>query len=784
MNRCPKCGSLILPEDKFCGICGTRIVHEELRSDFLEASKTTDNHRGVIMTDTYALASKFNVARNVVIDILKKYIDDISAHINYQLLDVYEQLQQETYMPVFSSNNSKDWKAYHKILYRNGLVRFREKTEYLFIIGGEDVIPMPNIPNVFEITDTVIPTDFVYAYSSVLYKDTMEIINSVSSQIINYHVGRLPLGTDADISILKNYLERASKVVKDGIPIQMSYAQCDPTWKRVSKKTMSILDREGLIPNIKIDPFLCYENYFLSPYITVETVDNVFNPYANLFYFNLHGSNKQDTPCFLGRDINEDPDKFYPAISPTSFCNSKFDNIIVTEACYGGKFIDLPTDGSMLLTALANKTLIYLGSSVVAMGCNDPQDENEEPSTCCADVIAKEFVASLMEGKTAGEALTRSRYVLYNSSNKSQLLTMLEFSLYGDPSLKAKFPDSIKAKINPEPTPSKLSEKGGEILSTDIVYSNKADSILSFVRQRVDLRFEEINSEIQHYLSGYGVKPRKLTTIRRVRNGQNTQHWYSYDTDIYGTVMVVVESDNKKTALFPKQRTVRDRLMAGRNISINYAAIFRKMSRRFGLIDAASIKLDEKIYLYSLTTWRDKYGMEDLCIDGRIEDESKLQVDTFNAILDESYRKRMSNNDIPGLSVKSSVNTIDFSALINPLSIIIETELRNSIILFLKRTRRLDVSKFRNPKKPMYREIVEAMKDNMDTMRRLNISESFIKLIADNRDYRNQAAHEGGIEEEDFMIFYDRFGKFISDKSFGRLMEIKKHNNKNRNNYE
>ena len=51
--------------------------------------------------------------------------------------------------------------------------------------------------------------------------------------------------------------------------------------------------------------------------------------------------------------------------------SAKYDNIVVTEACFGGKYIGLPTNGSMLLSSMSNSTMLYLGSSVTAYGTID-----------------------------------------------------------------------------------------------------------------------------------------------------------------------------------------------------------------------------------------------------------------------------------------------------------------------------------------------------------------------------------------------------------------------------
>jgi hypothetical protein len=439
----------------------------------------------------------------------------------------------------------------------------------------------------------------------------------------------------------------------------------------------------------------------------------------------------------------------------------------------------------MLLTAIANHTLIYLGSSVIAMGNGDPQDDAVTPSISCADVLAKEFIHFLVEGKTAGEAFTHTRHRLYNDRNKAELLTLLEFSLYGDPALSAKFPAEVKTDSVVSETPMQLSDKGiHDRITSDIVYTENSDSILSYVRQRVDRRFEEVNSEIQHYLSGYGVKPRRLTTIRRVSYGMDTQYWYTYDTDIYGTVLVVVDSDKTKTALFTKQKSINDRLRAGQNISINYWEIFRRMSRRFGLIRPNSHKSEDKVYIYSLTVWRDKFGIEDIVLDSRIDEKSKLEVATFNAMLDEAYRKRMTNYNTPGLTIKNGdLPPIDFAALMNPLCLIIENELRLSVYEYLKYIKKV-------PKKngkildPTLGVMANAIYMHPNVMRKVSIHRSFGEKLWNFIDGRNDSAHKGNINEDRFLKLYAQFASIISDDTFNVLMELKEKYYKNKNNYE
>ena len=769
-QKCRKCGSYVSPLDKYCGICGTMLIHENIETE-VNDTKTQNYRSGIIYTDTQALATKFGVNRGHILDLLNNYIKNTSNYINYRLLDACEQLQRETMMPLTTLSSEKDWKAYHNILYKNYIFSQRKVTEYLFIIGGEDIIPMPEVPSVFTIPDKIIPTDFLYAYSNVIPKGTIEIINSVSSQDICYHVGRLPLGADATLDILEKYLTRAEKILGKGIPVQMTYAQSDPTWKRVSSKTISDISNNGLIPDINIDTSLCYENIFLSPFITVDTIDNVFNPYANLFYFNLHGSNDPQNPNFSGYDSNGEDRQLYRGISPKSFLTTKFDNIVVTEACYGGKFKGLRTSQSMLLTALANSTLLYIGSSVVAIGSIDPNDDNANVYMCCADVLAKEFIRNLMGGKTAGEALTHTRHKLYNAKNLTNLLTILEFSLFGDPAMTAKFPRDIQESVEKMAVPKTLAaNRNFDKIYIEALYDDEPNSFLSFVRKKVDNRFNQIHSEIQNYLSTFGVKPRRLASVRKIRRGMDTQVLYTYDSDNYSTIIVAVDSSNNKQAMFSKERSVSERLSAGSRVSINYSEIFQRMCKRFGLISPSSVKIAEVIY--SPSVWSNRYGIQDLTIDGRVEEISKLQVETFNTMLNEAYRKRMSNSLIPNLSIKSE-QQIDFAALMNPLCLILENELRLSIWEYL---RSMNLLPKRNGKisESTLGTMIIAMGRHPNVMERGGLPKRFSKKFnKELLEYRNSASHRGDISEDFFIKFYNRFASIVNDEGFGKLMDMK-----------
>ena len=108
IKYCPQCGTPISIGDKFCGKCGTRINLSESTPTFSIKEKDDSNKlKGLVMTDTFALAQKLNVSRETIIKTINNYIKDVASYIDYQLFDVHEPLQQEVSMPLFSSAKRK-----------------------------------------------------------------------------------------------------------------------------------------------------------------------------------------------------------------------------------------------------------------------------------------------------------------------------------------------------------------------------------------------------------------------------------------------------------------------------------------------------------------------------------------------------------------------------------------------------------------------------------------------------------------------------------------------------
>lgn len=228
---CPYCGEEMSPENNFCPYCGEEMdLKKSLEEKAVEEvpSFSTLAHaknkfvttgkikRGIILTDTYKLAlaicksttysyktnSKNDKPRKsfstqeLFITILNTYIENMAkVGIVYELLDVSN-------IPNF---NAKNWQDYAKYLYDYHCSKSIDKSEklWLFILGGNDVIPIPQVVDFFSnsalcnrTSTKHLDVDMLYAYCNCL-SSIVNNQNKINYDIIQnstpvFWVGRLP----------------------------------------------------------------------------------------------------------------------------------------------------------------------------------------------------------------------------------------------------------------------------------------------------------------------------------------------------------------------------------------------------------------------------------------------------------------------------------------------------------------------------------------------------------------------------------------------------------------
>jgi len=463
----------------------------------LEIFQSGHESYGIIFTDTRRIAKQCRSTSNDIYNIIKSY--------NQKLLKFGH--QYIIYDIDSTRFKDQDWQTYVDEL-STFYDKQKIKPEYLFIIGGTEIIPMPifdNLSNV-DVPDFDYDTDIPYSYLKSYEIEDMIWDGSLYYEDVKLNVGRLPFGDDFQKTQLTNYFNKVISALEDGFEIKNCFGLSAEGWQDASETVLDNLD----VPNKFID---------FSPTVSLSDIDEIFDENSDVLYFNLHGSDAPEQPQFFG--------DWDAAISPDQISKLVKNNIIITEACYGAKFIGYDTSNSMLLNSIHQNTLAYFGSSRIAFG-------SSTYFLFSADVIAHSVLGSLSNNLTVGQALSKARIDNIESAEDEDdfslidlsLVTAIEFNLYGDPSLK-----SFNTKPTNNIRPSlKATKQIPQKIVKEEMYNKKANqNILEAVRAAVDLEFDKISKIIQKELyDKYDLKSDELQKITYQKSKANEEYLYIY----------------------------------------------------------------------------------------------------------------------------------------------------------------------------------------------------------------------------------------------------------------
>ncbi|MBO5677345.1 MAG: zinc ribbon domain-containing protein [Bacteroidaceae bacterium] len=531
---CPECGRKI--EDAaelFCSECGTPLERDDAPQFEEEMSKSEAFAHGILLTDAHLLAQKLGVDEEDVTELLQDYVAlKKEVGISYTLIDMSRYATQTHRVFGISSSSQRggrrsaeDCLNILKDVIREEDEAGRPQSTYLFIIGSDDVVPMPCIThfkNGGNYHDKDIDTDLPYAYpyaDMTLKKVELQLVFDYEPLLC---VGRLPVGNDTTLDDIADYFQRSLDNAT-GIPMEEAYAQCDPHWKKVSARVAEM----GLLhPHLRnFDGRIKDEFYFnrlmLTPYVDAGNVEQIFPRDASLYYYNLHGSSGREQAGYSG-EYPPHRRQYATGLLPEHMAQCTRPNIVIAESCYGARHINLDAAHSMLLSAIYSKSLLYVGSSRIAWGELDPSGSSEVASMDFADVIAFSFINILMQGYSAGVALDAARCKAYEycTPSEERAATIAEFNLFGDPSLSVASTLSedcnSKTAIDLQTTYKSVRKTA----TVETLYSNDGAgkrSILQMVRGFVDRNLEEIERTVGDALySQYGLPPRKADAIYRI----------------------------------------------------------------------------------------------------------------------------------------------------------------------------------------------------------------------------------------------------------------------------
>jgi hypothetical protein len=310
----------------------------------------------------------------------------------------------------------------------------------LLIVGGNDVIPFHSLPN---------PTDDV---DDIVYSDNPYGCMDANYFVPDWPVGRLPgeKGNDTGLIMLQlrriikdhQLQEKAEKTTSGtmAFPFEMLLSFFQQLFQMNKKKqvgetvgyTASIWKRASIAT---YRPIGASNLVAVSPPIVSENVDVVALSEAELAYYNLHGI--IDGEEWFGQKSYNDTwegSDFPIALKPSDFIQKgKHQQIVVSEACYGGYVIGKEIEDSLALKFLSLDAKGVIGSTAIAYG-------SIQPPLIGADLLANRFWTELLNGSTLGESLMKAKHQLAEEMTKRQNYldaedqkTLLSFVLYGDP---------------------------------------------------------------------------------------------------------------------------------------------------------------------------------------------------------------------------------------------------------------------------------------------------------------------------------------------------------------
>ncbi len=477
--------------------------------------------QSIIFTDTRRLAEKYRVSQQDVIDILDKNLL-AREDVEFMLLDANDYQKELGKAPT--------WHDFKVILldFMVGMGLQPSPSLPLFIIGGDDVIPMPRMDTPLQgAPDSVLTADLLFCFK----EDQFDIIDA-DRAICN--IGRLPMENGTMPKSLKDdlqsYFNLAGMFLDMGIDVDKVLMTSTQSWLPASNEMIKGLP----VIEPKPIPEATLDNMYTSPNVDVED-KGVGKQYlkdlgkADMLLFNLHGASAQNYSSFYGEGANghNTPEAFEIGMLQKS--NARIFN---TVACFGGRFIGYNRRDSMLLSSMyGGGVMLYAGSCVSALGrsgyIHDVAADILAPAGM-SESFMKLYSLYLFRGVTAGEAFLRAKCDYFNTchtldGDDCALATILMFNLYGLPTLYVNRRDEVTTEARGLRRPMPLSKQKATY-STVFEKTENVGGILGEVRSRVNQNIELIRRTVEAKLYAYwGLSYDNLSKIEQIKQGGITK---------------------------------------------------------------------------------------------------------------------------------------------------------------------------------------------------------------------------------------------------------------------
>lgn len=514
--------------------------------DTIDTPDEYEPHYGIILTNSVKLAGKYQCS----VEELYKLFNDFMQNTYDQ--QMYWQFMDLANLPM--GNSLGDYDSWLDV--NNAISDFIECNDlatgpdlHLFIIGGDDVVPIPEVEDPYEHSSLgTIPTDMCYCYSGDYIPRLIDGENlTLNADSARNNVSRLPLEDgflrttpQEDLAAYFNI----SNLYGGGVPVGNVVMSSNIDWVPASA-TMS--EHLPLLYSVD-DPELIKNGMYISPKLLTSDPQSM-NIYcsslkrADMLMFNLHGADAPEMSGFYSKD-----EAFNPRLLQVS--NARVFN---TVACFGARYRGYTREQSMLLKSLyGGGVLLYTGSLVPVPMYYDPElNEARElllnPGTG-SEVFMRLYPIYQFKGMTVGKALLRAKCDYFNmcrhiESDGFSLSTALMFCLYGNPMLHIrKRQHVIESALQNDaipPAPIKVEQKTIARTLKNRVYqrSETSESLLGQLRGYVDQNLEAMRKMVETYLyNQLGLPPRQLDSIdqfsRPTASGEYEMGYtYNYHND-------------------------------------------------------------------------------------------------------------------------------------------------------------------------------------------------------------------------------------------------------------
>lgn len=481
----------------------------------------------IAFTNSVRLAAKYRCSQQDVLGLLQKNLSSQQT-VEFFILDASD--YQEEF------GDKPTWQDHKAILadFMAGMGIAPSPKLSLFIVGGDDVIPMPRITNPIN-EEEQLQSDFLYCFAD-------NEIKSLHAKEAQCNVGRLPLESGSLPSTLtddlQSYFNLSNMLLTTGIDVNKVVMTSAESFLPAGNDMVRGLPMEEL-PKI---PDVTSGNVFKSPRLATDD-EYVYKQYrkeisqADMLMFNLHGSDARGYSSFYGEGLSghNTPEAF--SCEMLKYSGARIFN---TVACFGGRYIGYSRKDSMLMSSLyGGGIVLYAGSCSSALGrsakANNVAQDVLMPSGF-SESFMKLYSLYLFGGVTAGEAFLYAKCGYFNQcrstdGDEGALATVLMFNLFGLPVLNV---NSNKDVIQEARGLKEVSNINIQKKEKKVLYTKKQDtsSILSDVRMRVDDNLRKIRTTIESKLYTYwGLNPADLDNIVELSDGNRKTLRFEYNSD-------------------------------------------------------------------------------------------------------------------------------------------------------------------------------------------------------------------------------------------------------------